>query len=174
MGIFRKLIGLFFLVILFFIILKSKTILPRISNWMVGPEKTPFQIGSSYIEEIYKLPSYTGETSLAYQSRFATFTSGQRAVRAITVSRVDTRVTLTVEDVAVPIGTPWVFWLSNTPDITNKTRYIDFGKISEPYTFHEYYTNTGQTKIDLAQYKYVLIVDPKTYQVYSLWTLNNN
>lgn len=172
MGILRKLIGLFFLVIIFFIILKSKVILPRISNWVIGPEKTPFQIGASYTEQVYKLsPSYAGSGN-DYQVKYGTLNQGYpRTMRGVTVSKTINRITLTTEGVAVPVNVPWVLWLSNTPTITDATKYLNFGKIIEPYTFHEYYTDIGKAKIDLIEYKYLMVVNPQTYQLYSLWTL---
>lgn len=171
MGILRKLIGLFFLVIIFFIILKSGTILPRISNWVIGPEKTPFQIGTSYINEIYKAPGYGG-SNVMYQAKYAALNPGYpRTMRAATVAKTGSKITLTVEGVAVPVGTPWAFWLANTPDITDKTKYINFGRIAEPYTFREYPTSIGNTKVDLIEYKHLMIVNTQTYQLYSLWTL---
>lgn len=172
MGIIRKIIALFFLVILFFVIVQSKTLLTRISNWMIGPEKTPFQIGSSYIEEIYKLPSYTGDGDGTYQSRFASLNPGYpRTMRAATVSKTGSTVSLIVEGVAVPVAMPLAFWLANTPDVTNKTKYVNFGKIVEPYTFREYPTSIGNTSVDLAVYRYLMLVNTQTYQPYSVWTL---
>ncbi|MEN9604931.1 MAG: hypothetical protein RJB39_616 [Candidatus Parcubacteria bacterium] len=173
MGILRKLIGLFFLVIIFFIILKSKSILPRMSNWVIGPEQTPFQIGTSYIDEIYKAPGYGGEGDAMYAAKTASLVQGwPRSMRAVTVSKTGSKITISVEGVAVPTGLPLAFWLSDTPDITNKTKYINFGKIVGPYTFREYAANVGKVQVDLKTYKYLMVVNTETYVLYSLWTLN--
>lgn len=173
MGILRKLIGLFFLIILIFIILKWKIILQMINNVIIGYDTTPFQIGNSYIDEIGQLPNYDGSIgSYKIGTHKGGFTSSnpantQKIFSAATVTRIDNALILTIENMQVPASSTYALWLSNTPTVSNDTRYIDFGDIKPPYSIREYRVDMPTQKINLNTYKHLLMINPKTYAVYA-------
>ena len=157
MGILKKLIGLFFLILIFFLLLKSKALLSVLNSIALGPTKTPTQIGTGYASENTVIGMFRD-------------TSTNKAFGAATVTKNDGILALTAENLKIPAGN-WVFWLSDTPIITNETKYIDFGHITAPYSFKEYKVGI-KASIDLSVYKYLMIINPDTFDIYAIAVLH--
>ncbi len=161
MGMFKKLIGLILLVVIFFFLINSKGMLSFLNTIALGPTKTPIQVGSLY--------SARGE-SVVGTFKIQNPQGVNKVFGAATVSKVDNQLVLIAEHIALPIERPWSFWLSNTPTISNATNYVDFGKVTPPYSYKEYLVGV-ETGLNLSVYKYLMILDPISFEVYAVATL---
>ena len=157
MGILKKLIGLFFLILIFFLLLKSKALLSVLNNITLGPTKTPTQVGIGYSSE-------------AVSIGFFKVTGTNSSFGAATIAQNGKVLILTTENIQIPTGN-WAFWLSNTSTITDETKYIDFGTITTPYSFKEYKVEV-KGNIDLVTFKYLMMINPETFDIYALSVLH--
>lgn len=157
MGILKKLIGLFFLILIFFLLLKSKTLLSMLNNFTLGPTKTPTQIGIGYSTEAVSIGVFKA-------------TGTNSSFGAATISQNGRDLILTIENIKAFEGN-WAFWLSNTPTITNETKYIDFGPVTAPYSFKEYKVEV-KGSVDLTAFRYLMIINPETFDIYAVSVLH--
>ncbi len=161
MGMFKKLIGLILLVAIFFILINSKGLISFLNTIALGPVKTPIQVGTQYSTRgestvgIFKIQNPQGVT---------------KVFGAATLSKVDAQLSLTIEQVTVPTGRRWSFWLSDTPTVSDATNYVDFGQIAAPDSYKEYRVGVP-ANLSLSVYKYLMIIDPATFEVYAIATL---
>ncbi len=157
----KKIIGIILVCVIFFLAIKALTFLPTLNNAVIGPNKSPFQIGTDYVDQINKM--YPVESNYGnqkarqeQQASYATQTNTKIAYK-ITLEKSFGKLILSVED-----GNPTEalnIWLTNTPEITDQTEYIDFGLLQKNVSIKQYVIDMKGGDISLAEFKYVLIVD---------------
>ncbi|MES2985617.1 MAG: hypothetical protein V4686_00645 [Patescibacteria group bacterium] len=180
MNVLGKIIAVIAFVLIILILVNYRSILPLFDNLAFGGgSKTPFQISASYIEQANQLSPYsnmTGTSSTAVT--YGDFLEQQRSAKnpakttivkrgSITVIKQDALLTLTTENLKLPNSNPKVhIWLTNTPTITDDTRYIDFGlmRSGSPQTYSK---TLGDPNVSLVEYKHVMIIDTTTYAIYA-------
>ncbi len=170
----KKIIGLVLLCVIFFFAIKALTQLSTLSSLFIGPSKSPFQVGIGYVNQVNQVyPNANQNTALNSNLTYGNGTSynrsgfgvnlGKSILSKITLEKSYGKLILSVEN-GNPI-TELNIWLTNTPDITNQTEYIDFGTLLKGGGIKSYTVDMKGGDISLAEYKYVLIVD-KDYKIY--------
>lgn len=170
----KKIIGLILVFVIFFFAIKALTLLPSLNSFVIGPNKSPFQVGTEYIDQINKIYPYANGntfyngnikygTGVSYEpSGFGTVTRTS-ILSKITLEKSYGKLILSVEN-----GNPNTelnIWLTNNSNVTNQTSYIDFGPLYKSVGVKSYVVDMKGGDISLAEYKYVLIVD-KNYKIY--------
>jgi hypothetical protein len=157
----RKVIGLIFLLIIVFFAVKAVVFLPSFTDLIIGKNPSPFQIGTSYIDQIKGIyPTYQ------YQNYGQS--SGQNIGSGIlskaTLEKIEGKLVLSIEN-AKPTRSDLSIWLINSPEITNKTEYIDFGTLYENQSIRQYVIDMKGADISFQEYNVIVIVD-KDYKIY--------
>lgn len=170
----KKIIGLVLICVIFFLTIKALVLLPSLNNLVIGPNKSPFQVGTEYVDQINKIYPYAKQntsynsnisygTGISYEpSGFGTITRGS-ILSKITLEKSYGKLILSVEN-----GNPNTnlnIWLTNSPNITNQTEYIDFGPLYKSVGVKSYVVDMKGGDISLAEYNNILIVD-KSYKIY--------
>lgn len=160
----KKIIGLVLIFFIFFFAVKAITFLPSINNLVIGPNKSPFQIGTDYIDQINKTYPYQNHGSLKTSPTKYSHNRKTSIFSKITLEKLNGRLILSIEN-ANP-STNLNIWLTDTADITSKTAYIDFGLLHKDVSTRQYVVDMKGGDISLDQYNNVLIVDQNN-QIYT-------
>jgi hypothetical protein len=170
----KKIIGFVLILVIFFFAIKALTFLPQLNSLVIGPNKSPFQIGKETIDQINQIYPYANQNT-TYNSNVRYGTGASYAPTGFgTVARKAILSKITLEKsygkliFSVENGNPITelnIWLTNTPDITNQTEYIDFGRLYKSIGVKSYFVDMKGGDVSLSEYKNVLIVD-KNYKVY--------
>ncbi len=161
---FRKLIGLILVLIIFYIAVKALVFLPYFTNLVIGNNKSPFQIGTDYVNQVNQIyPQYNNQ-QIRYNANTDT-----KYVGRITLEKIEGKLILSIE--GANTNTPLNIWLTNTAEVTNKTEYIDFGRLSNDESIRQYIIDMKGGDISFDEYKYILLVDEK-YKIYKSIVLN--
>lgn len=170
----KKFIGLILVCVIFYLAIKAVVFLPTLNNLVIGPNKSPFQVGTEYVDEVNKIYPYGTENThynsnvrygggTNYNNSGLGGTLGKSILSKITLEKSFGKLILSVEN-----GNPTAdlsIWLTTTPDITNQTQYIDFGPLYKSAGVKQYVVDMKGGDISLSDYNHVLIVD-KNYKVY--------
>lgn len=170
----KKIIGIILIFIIFYFAIKAITLLPIINNFIIGSGKSPFQVGTDYIDQINKIYPYANQNStydsnvrygmgISYEPSGFDNVSRSAILSKVTLEKSYGKLILSVEN-----GNPSTdlnIWLTNSPNITNQTSYIDFGQLNKSVGLRTYVIDMKGGDISLSEYKNVLIVD-KNYKVY--------
>jgi len=161
----KKLIGLILILAIFFFAIKALVFLPYFTNFVLGSNnQSPFQLGTDYVNQINKVYPNTNQ-----QIRYNQITTDNRYVSRVTLEKVSGKLILTIEGSNTNI--PLNIWLTNNPQITNQTEYIDFGLLKNNSSIMQYIVDMKGGDISFDNYKYVLLVD-KDYKIYKTIILN--
>lgn len=178
MAVVKKIIGLMIVIGIILLLVNAKKILPSLNNLALGggTNKTPFQIGTSYVEQIEKMAPQvnygTGYTPAT--TGYGFFNSSSRAAgnnARATVAKSNGQIVISVENIQTNSNIPLYMWLTNTSTISGQTEYVDFGQIRNTLGVQSYVVNLNGGDIDLSVYKYLLLVDPTTNKLYGVATL---
>lgn len=170
----KKVIGLILVCVIFFFAIKAITLLPSLNSLVIGPNKSPFQVGTEYIDQINQMYPYGNQntyfnSNIKYGSGISYNPGGFGTVaRAAILSKITLEKSYGKLILSVENGNPITdlnIWLTNTPDITNQTQYIDFGPLYKSVGVKSYVVDMKGGDVSLTEYKNVLIVD-KNYKIY--------
>lgn len=172
----KKVIGLILVCIIFYLAIQALVFLPALTNVVIGPNKSPFQIGADYANQaagIYPTYDMNGKVvknTAVQNTTVHNATTETNIVGKVTLEKINGRLILTVES-ANP-KTDLNIWLTNTPDVSSKTEYVDFGLLSKSESIIQYVIDMKGGDLSFAEYRYVLLVDTKSgNQVYAKITL---
>lgn len=170
----KKIIGLVLIGVIFFFAIKAITFLPSLNNFVIGSSKSPFQVGTEYIDQMSKIYPYAGQNS-NYNSNFTYGSSVSynpegfgKVLNTVLLSKITLEKSYGKLILSVENGNPNTdlnIWLTNTPDLNENTKFIDFGPLYKSAGIKTYTVDMNGGDIDVAEYKNILIVD-KTYKVY--------
>ncbi len=186
MDLIKKIIGLIIIIGIIFMLLNAKNVVSNIGNIANGSGRilTPFQVGTSYVEQIEAITpkmnydtKYTG-SAIGYGS-FSTYTYDSNGVAVAskktkknqgraTLEKNNTQLILYTENITVTTNTPVHFWLANTQTILNETEYVDFGQAKMQAGIQTYVVDMNSGDLDLTVYKYLMIVDPTTFTIHAV------
>ena len=148
----KKFIGLFLMLVIIFFAVKALVALPLLTNLVIGSNKSPFQVGTEYVEQTSRIyPTY-----LNSEIRYNSDTKSQ-ILDKITLEKVSGRLIMSIENAKTTKDLN--IWLANQPQITNQTEYIDFGKLRNSVTVQQYVIDMNGGDLSLDDFKYVYIVD---------------
>ncbi len=148
----KKIIGLILVLLLIFILVKSISFLPSFSNLILGNNKSPFQVGTDYVNGINNV---YGNSNNRQEIKYNV--SVRKILDKVTLEKSLGKLILYIEN-----GNPDVdsyMWLTNTPNISSNTEYINFGQMYKDNSIRQYIIDMKGGDISLAEFKYVLIVD---------------
>ena len=162
----KKFIGLILVLIIFYFAIKALVFLPALSNLVIGPNKSPFQIGTDYVDQINAIYPYNQNAKIQTKNRQVTYASNTRTniVGKVTLEKSNGKLILSVES-ANP-KTDLNIWLTNNPEITSETEYVDFGKLVKSESIKQYVIDMKGGDISFAEYNNILIVDAN-YKLYA-------
>lgn len=164
---FKKLIGLVLILVIFFLAIKALVLLPTFTNLIIGDNKSPFQIGTDYVNQVNQVyPTYNTNAQYRYDN-----STDSRYVGRITLEKIDGKLILSVESSNVAPNQKLNIWLTNNSQVTNQTEYIDFGTLYKDGSIRQYVVDMKGGDISFDKYKYILLVDEK-YNVYKIINLN--
>ncbi|MBC7981725.1 hypothetical protein H7X65_01460 [Candidatus Parcubacteria bacterium] len=163
----KKVIGLILVCIIFYLAIQALVFLPSITNMVIGPNKSPFQIGTDYVNQAASIyPTYDMNGKVVKNTTVYNTETETKIVGKITLEKNNGRLILSVES-ANP-KTDLNIWLTNTPDVSSKTEYVDFGLLSKSESIIQYVIDMKGGDLSFAEYRYVLLVDTKSgNQVYA-------
>lgn len=154
----KKLIGLVLILIILFFAIKALVFLPYFTNLVIGNNKSPFQVGTDYVNQINQIyPTYSNQ-AIRYNANTDT-----QYVGRITLQKIDGKLILSTE--GVNTDKQLSIWLTNNNQITNQTEYIDFGRLYKDESIRQYVIDMKGGDISLDVYKYILLVD-QNYNIY--------
>jgi hypothetical protein len=157
----KKIIGLILILIIFFIAVKSVKFLPTFTDAVMGKSPSPFQIGTSYIDQIkgiYPTGQYRDYGQSSDQKTSVNILS------KATLEKIDGKLVLSIEN-AKPTRSDLNIWLTNSVEITDKTEYIDFGPLYESQAVRKYVVDMKGGDISFNEYNVIMIFD-KNYNIY--------
>ncbi len=157
----RKFIGLILILLIIYLAIKALVLLPFLTNVVIGKNKSPFQVGTDYVNQINQVyPTYSNVPQYRYANP-----NDAKYVGKITLEKSLGKLVLTVE--GANRGNEKInIWLTNTPQVTNQTEYIDFGPLITDNGMRQYNIDMKGGDISFDVYKYVLLVD-SNYHVYA-------
>lgn len=164
----RKIIGFILVLIIVFFAIKAVVFLPFFADLVIGNNKTPFQIGNSYIEQINKIYPYKNynqlySTQIKYNQNI---NSGNHILDKVTLEKIEGKLILSIENLK-PINAELNIWLTNSPEITDRTTYIDFGPVyKKGDSFRQYFFDLKGYDISLDEFNNILLVD-KNYKIFN-------
>ncbi len=162
----KKVIGLILVLIIFYLAIKALVFLPALTNLVIGPNKSPFQIGTDYVDQVNAIYPYNSQGQIKNTSTVYNSDTKTNIVRKVTLEKLNGKLILSVE-VANP-NADLNIWLTNTPEVISTTEYIDFGTLVKNESIMQYVIDMKGGDISFAEYRYVLIVDTKSdYKVYA-------
>ena len=162
----KKVIGLVMMLLIVYIAFKSLVFLPSLTNLIIGPNKSPFQIGTDYVEQMNAVYPYNGQNTV--QNKNIVLQNSQtktKIVGKITLEKLNGNLILTVES-ANPGRDDLSIWLTDTSEVTNDTNFVDFGKLLKSSSIRQYFVDMKGSDLSFERYKNILIVD-SNYQVYA-------
>ena len=149
----KKLIGLFLIFIIIYFSVKALVFLPFFTNMIVGSSKSPFQTGTDYVNQMNKIYPYSQNQQVIYNQD----NNRNKILDKITLEKSYGRLTLSVENARPNILLN--IWLTNNPQITDKTEYINFGQLYKDESIRDYVVDMKGGDISFDIFKYILIVD---------------
>lgn len=170
MNVFGKIIGLIFLALIVLVLVNAKSLLTYTNKAVFNSSsETPRKIVDDYIDQINniytinKLPGYTGnflqrngsQSNTTQVPRLSVYIKG-------TVLQVITEYLYISKDLE---GVAHL-WIANTPSIGDTTTYVDMGPVVSGRTM-SYKVDIGPEPISFTEYKYVYIINPNDFTVYS-------
>lgn len=161
---FRKLIGLVLILIIFYLAIKALVFLPYFTNLIIGNNKSPFQVGTDYVNQINQIYNTNPNQQIKYGNNL-----DAKYIGRITLEKVNGKLILSIEGANTDLDLN--VWLTNNPQITNQTEYVDFGKLYNSESIRQYIIDMKGGDISLNLYKYILLVD-KDYNIYKRIDLN--
>jgi len=153
----KKVIGIILVLILFYVAIKAFVFMPALTNAIVGSNKSPFQVGTDYVSEINAIYPYNSKGKLVKNDVKYSTNTATSIIGKATLQKINGKLRLTVES-ADP-KTELKMWVTNTPEITNETDYIDFGLLLKSVSLREYVIDMKGGDVSLNEFKYLLIVD---------------
>ncbi len=150
----KRFIGLVLILIIFYLGIKAIVFLPFFTNLVVGDNKSPFQVGTDYVNQVNQIYP-TNKYSSQYRHDA---NSDNRYVGRVTLEKNLGKLILSVE-AAEPGNNNINIWLTNSLQITNQTEYIDFGRLISNNIIQEYVIDMKGSDISFDEYKYILLVD---------------
>lgn len=163
----KKFIGLVLVLIIFYIGIKSIVLLPVFTNLIIGSNKSPFQIGTDYVNQINQIYPYDSQ-GLPENKNLYIYSSDTNTsiVGKITLEKLNGKLIMTVESSNPKANLN--IWLVNTPEITSETEYIDFGKLTKSPSIIQYIVDMKGGDISFKEYNTVFLVDTNAgYQAYA-------
>lgn len=166
----KKVIGFILVLIIFYLAIKALVFLPSMTNLIIGPNKSPFQVGTDYVDQVNAIYPYNNQGKVKNISTVYNSDTKTTIVSKVTLEKLNGKLILSVES-ANPKNDLNI-WLTNTSEITNKTEYIDFGTLLKNEGIVQYVIDMKKGNISLTEYKYILLVDTKSdYKIYAKITL---
>jgi hypothetical protein len=159
----RKIIGLMLVLIILFVGFKAISILPVFTDVVIGNNPSPFQVGTSYIDQIMDIyPMHQ------YQNYGQSTTGNQKInnniLSKVTLEKIEGKLILSIEN-SKTLRSDLSVWLTNNSEITDKTEYIDFGSFYRNQPIRQYVVDMKGGDISLQEFNVIMIVD-KDYKVY--------
>lgn len=162
----KKVIGFILVLVIFYLAIKMLVFLPSLTNLVIGPNKSPFQIGTDYIDQVNTIYPYNNKGGTKKIATVYNSDTNTNIVSKVTLEKLNGKLILSVES-ANPRNELNI-WLTNTPAVSSATEYIDFGTLLKNESIVQYTIDMKGKDISFAEYKYVLLVDVKAgYQVYA-------
>ncbi len=162
----KKVIGFILVLVIFYLAIKALVFLPSLSNLAIGPNKSPFQVGADYIDQVNTIYPYNNQGRAKKISTVYNSDTNTNIVRKVTLEKLNGKLILSVE--AANPRNELNIWLTNTSEVTSETEYIDFGTLLKNEAITQYTIDMKGKDISFAEYKYVLLVDVKAgYQMYA-------
>ncbi len=146
----KKIIGLILILLILFLAIKAITFLPFFTDLIIGSNKSPFQIGTDYVNQINNVYSYNNKTVYNINQNTS-------IVKKVTLNKIDDKLVLLIEN-ANP-KTNLNIWLTNKVEITDQTEYIDFGPLYKDNSIRKYVIDMKGGDISLQEFNNLLIVD---------------
>ncbi len=188
MNVIGKIISLIAIALIVLLLINFRTVLPYLDRLATKGTLSPVQIGASYMERINKFyanvytslsggkaSGYTGASqALTYSDYFTQNAAPSGATRAqVTVEKVGQILSVTTEYLYIPTSLQGIarIWITNTPTISDATTYIDLGLVTNG-GIQSYAANLGPQDISFREYRYIMIVDPRNFTIYSQSTLH--
>jgi hypothetical protein len=185
MNIIGKLIGLIALVFIILLLVNFKVVLPAISSLIFGGKgiSTAEEISAEYIrqiEAIYPIPESiysSGAQARAYtygSLRSYTVPQNKNISQAptgqvrVVAEKIGTTLVVTTANLTLPQNLQGVahLWIANTPTISDTTTYIDIGLVQNN-GIRTYKVDVGPGSLSLREYRYVMVVNPSDFSIYS-------
>lgn len=166
---FKKIIGLALLVLLVIFTIKAVKLLPYFSNAIIGPNKSPYQVGTSYVDQVQKQIDATYPyqyTKIRYgNAKYYTNTdNAKQYIGRVTLEKINGNLNLTIENAQTP--TRLNAWLINTETINDQTEYVDFGIVQNSNSIKNYSIDMQGGDISLDEFKTIVFVDSQN-QIYA-------
>ena len=163
----KKVIGLILILIIFYLAIQALVFLPSLTNLVIGSNQSPFQIGTDYVNQVNAIyPTYNKQGKIVKNSTVYNSDTNTDIVGKLTLEKVSGTLILSVES-ANPKADMNI-WLTNTPTVTSRTEYVDFGKLTKSPSIIQYPIDMKGGDISFNEYKYVLLVDVGSgYKVYA-------
>ncbi len=156
----KKFIGLLLIFFIFYLAIKALVFLPFFTDLIIGKNRSPFQVGTDYVNQVNDIYPYNKD-SFVYNNDTKTNIIGK-----VTLEKNSGKLIMYIES-ADP-KSDLNIWLVNTPEITNKTEYIDFGKLIKNNSIMQYVIDMKGADISLGEYNTVFLVDVNAgYQAYA-------
>ncbi len=144
---------------------KALVFLPSFTNLIIGPNKSPLQIGTDYVEQINDIYPYNSHDMIQNKNIVLQNSSTDtKIVSKVTLKKLNGNLILTIES-ANPMREDLSIWLTDTSEVTNDTNFVDFGKLLKSSSIRQYFVDMKGSDLSFEQYKNILIVD-SNYQVY--------
>lgn len=163
----KKFIGLVLMFVIFYLGIKSLVFLPQLTNLVIGPSKSPFQVGTDYVNQINEIYPYGNDGKAKKENVYAYgANTNTDIVGKITLEKLNGKLMLTTESSNTNANLN--IWLVNTPEITSETEYIDFGKLTKSQSVIQYRVDMKGGDISFKEYNTVFLVDIAAgYQPYA-------
>ena len=159
----KRIIGLILILVILFFTVKAITYLPFFTDLIIGSNKSPFQVGTDYVNQINNIYPYNKNKTVYNVNQ------NTNIVKKVTLNKIDGKLVLFVEN-ANP-KTNLNIWLTNKVSITDQTEYIDFGILYKDNSIRKYVVDMKGGDISLQEFNNVLIVD-KNNNIYERFVLN--
>lgn len=174
MNIIGKIFGLIFIALIILVIVNFRTILPYFDNLVTGGKDTlsPVQIGANYVDQVNKIYSVNNFQSTSYSnfnSNIIGYSGKNNTNQAkVTVEKTNNIISVITEYLSIPTELQGVvhIWLSNTPVVSDQTTYMDLGVVKNG-GIQTYTRDIGSVIFSLQEFKYILIINPQDFTIYS-------
>jgi len=154
----KKFIGLILMFIIFYLAIKSLVFLPQFTNLVIGQNESPLQIGTDYVNQVNQIYPYDSNGNAKNNNIYSYgVNTNTNLVGKITLEKLNGKLMLTTES-SNPKSNLNI-WLVNTPEISNKTEYIDFGKLVKSESSMQYMVDMKGGDISFEEYNTVFLVD---------------
>lgn len=163
----KKFIGLMLMFVIFYLAIKSLVFLPQFTNLVIGQSKSPLQIGTDYVNQVNQIYPYDSNGSIKKDNIYSYgVNTNTNLVGKITLEKLNGKLMLTTESSNPKKDLN--IWLVNTPEISDKTQYIDFGKLIRSESSMQYTVDMKGDDISFKEYNTVFLVDVSAgYKTYA-------